>query len=259
MTDKNYSTGELMASVMAHHLTDGEVAVMGAVSMVPMAACRLAQYTHAPNLSYISGGSGAVSPYLDPLVFSSCDDENLRAEAALALPDVILLEGHGKRFDIFFGGGLQIDKYGNCNLICIGDWDKPALRGPGTVGLPFLPRAGRVVIYTTSHNARTFVEKVDFLSGPGFLDGPESFAKQNLPGNGPALVVTPLAVLDFDETTKLMRLKSVHPGVTVDQVKENTGFQLVIPSEVPATPEPTAEELTILRQVDPMGIVRNLI
>ncbi len=259
MSDKAYSTAELMACVMARHLQDGEVAVMGAVSMIPMAACRMSQLTHAPNLYYLSGGSGAVNPHLDPLVYSSCDEDNLRADAVLALPDVILLEGRGKRFDVFFAGGLQIDKYGNCNLICIGDWDKPALRGPGTVGLPFLPRAGRVVIYTTSHNARTLVEKVDFNSGPGFLDGPETWAKQGLPGDGPSLVVTPLCVMDFDEKTKLMRLKSLHPGVTVEQVLENTGFELKVPSEVPVTPEPTETELKFLRQVDPKGIVRGLL
>ena len=259
MIENAYSIAELMACVMARNLEDGEVAVMGAVSMIPMAACRMSQLTHAPNLSYISGGSGAVNPFLDPLVFSSCDEENLRSEATLALPDVILLEGHGKRFDVFFGGGLQIDQYGNCNLICIGDWENPSLRGPGTVGLPFLPRSGRVIIYTTSHNARTLIEKVDFNSGPGFLDGPQSWASKNLPGNGPALVVTPLCALDFDEETKIMRLKSLHPGVTVDQVVESTGFKLVIPNSVPTTPEPTRTELEALRRVDPSGIVRNLL
>lgn len=259
MSEKTYSTAELMACVMSRHLQDGEVAIMGAVSMIPMAACRMAQETHAPNLYYIAGGSGAVNPHLEPLVFSSCDDENLRSDAAMALPDVILLEGHGKRLDVFFGGGLQIDKYGNCNLVCIGDWHKPALRGPGTVGLPFLPRAGRVVIYTTSHNARTLVEKVDFNSGPGFLDGPEGWAAKGLPGNGPALVVTPLCAMDFDEKSKIMRLQSVHPGVTVEQVVENTGFKLIVPEHVPTTPEPTETELKALRQIDPTGVARNLI
>lgn len=259
MNGKGYSTAELMACVMAHHLRDGEVAVMGAVSMIPMVACRLAQESHAPNLSYIAGGSGAVNPHLEPLVFSSCDVENLRADAALALPDVILLEGHGRRLDVFFGGGLQIDKYGNCNLVCIGDWHNPVLKGPGTVGLPFLPRAGRAVIYTTAHNARTFVEKVDFNSGPGFLDGPETWSRQALPGQGPALVVTPLCVLDFDEESKVMRLKSLHPGVSKEEIIENTGFKLVLPAEVPVTPEPTRSELAVLRRVDPRGVARNLV
>ncbi|KLU61263.1 3-oxoadipate CoA-transferase subunit B [Peptococcaceae bacterium CEB3] len=257
--ERGYSVAELMAAVMARHLKDGEVAVMGAVSMIPMAACRLAQETHAPNLSYIAGGSGAVNPHLEPLVFSSCAEENLRADAVLPLADVILLEGHGQRFSVFFGGGLQIDKYGNCNLVCVGDWYNPVLKGPGTVGLPFLPRAGRAVLYTTSHNARTFVEKVDFNSGPGFLDGPETWSRQGLPGEGPALVVTPLCVFDFEEQSKVMRLKSLHPGVSREEVMGNTGFKPVLPAEVPTTPEPTLSELAILRRLDPVGVLRNLV
>lgn len=253
-----YSTAELMACVISRHLADGEVAVMGAVSMIPMAACRLAQLTHAPNLSYVAGGSGAVNPRLAPLVSSSCDYRLTRADAVLPLPDVILLEGHGRRFDVFFAGGLQIDKYGNCNLVCVGPWEKPVLRGPGTVGLPFLPRAGRVVIYTTAHSRRTLVEKVDFVSGPGFLDGPASLPA-GLPGSGPALVVTPLCTFDFDPDLRVMRLKTLHPGVTADQVLENTGFRPVIPERVPVTGEPSAAELEILRQVDPDGILRSLI
>lgn len=252
-----YATSELMASIMAHHLQDGEVAVMGAVSMVPMAACRLAQETHAPNLTWIAGGSGAVNPRLYPLVPSSCDYDLLRSDCALPLPDVILLEGRGA-FDVFFAGGLQIDQFGNCNLVCVGDWEKPALRGPGTVGLPFLPRARRVVIYTQAHNRRTFVPKVDFLSGPGFLSGGEELASYGVPGKGPALVVTPLATMDFEPESKRMRLKTVHPGVTVEQVRDNTGFDLIIPDRVPESAPPTEEELAILRAIDPAGIVRGL-
>ena len=255
----DYTLAELMACVLMRHLVDGEVAVMGAVSQIPMVACRAVQELHAPNLWYLAGGSGAVNPKQEPMVPSSCDYQNLRSDSVLPLPDVILLEGKGA-FDVFYAGGLQIDKYGNCNLVCIGDWHKPALKGPGTVGLPFLPRAKRYVIYTLAHNSRTLVEKVDFMSGPGFLDGPESFAqiKDKIPGRGPAQVVTPLCEMDFDPATLVMRLKSVHPGVTVEQVVQNTGFELVIPAEVPTTPEPTAEELAALRRVDPTGVARNL-
>ncbi len=115
------------------------------------------------------------------------------------------------------------------------------------------------MIYTMSHNARTLVEKVDFNSGPGFLDGPETWAAKGLPGSGPSLVVTPLCVMDFDEKSKLMRLKSLHPGVTLAQVVENTGFELVIPDQIPVTTEPTETELKYLRQVDPKGIVRGML
>lgn len=255
---QEYTIGELMASVISNDLKDGEVAVMGAVSMIPMAACRMAQFTHAPNLWYVAGGSGSVNPHLEPLEFSSCDYANLKSDGVLPLPDVISLEGKGA-FDVFYAGGLQIDKFGNCNLVCVGDYESPALRGPGTVGLPFLPRAGRVVIYSPAHNNKVFVEKVDFNSGPGFLDGPATWESKNLPSKGPTLVVTSLCVMDFEPETKQMRLKSVHPGVTVEQVVENTGFELIIPEDVPTTPIPTEKELEILNKVDPNNIVKNLI
>lgn len=253
----DFSVGELMTVTMSRHLVDGEVAVMGAVSMMPMAACRLSQQTHAPNLWYVAGGSGAVNPRLEPLVYSSCDYSLHRAEAVLPLPEVILLEGR-PRFDVFFAGGLQIDRFGNCNLVCVGEWEKPRLRGPGTVGLPFLPRAGRVILYTVTHTVRTFVDKVDFNSGPGFLAGKQGWSRQGVPGQGPALVVTNLAVLDFHAETGAMRLRSVHPGVTVDEVRANTGFDLGLADAVGVTPGPTAEELKFLRAMDPQGIIGSL-
>ncbi len=254
---RDYTVSELMAAVMMRDLKDGEIAIMGAVSMIPMTACRASQLTHAPNLWYIAGGSGSVNPRQEPLVWSSCDYALLRSDGALPLPDVILLEGHGNRIDVFFAGGLQIDKYGNCNLVCVGDYSHPKMRGPGTVGLPFLPRSKRTIIYTMSHNARTLVEKVDFNSGPGFLSGPEAWKAQGLPGQGPSLVVTPLCVMDFDPETKAMRLKSLNPGVTLEQVIDNTGFQLVITPEVPTTPPPTELELAAIRRVDRSGILRH--
>ena len=106
---------ELMAYTLSKHLNDGEVAIMGAFSGIPMLASRLAQLTHAPNLSYITGGSGAVNPLLEPLVASSCDDRLLKAECVVPLSDVIDFEARTE-IDIFFAGGLQIDERGNCNL-----------------------------------------------------------------------------------------------------------------------------------------------
>lgn len=254
---KEWTRGELLAFTLARELRDGDVAVMGAVSMLPVAACHLARRTHAPNLSFIVGGSGAVNPRFGSLAQSSCDFSLLEAEAVIPLPEVILLEGR-PRFDVFFAGGLQIDRYGNCNLVCVGGWEDPKLRGPGTVGLPYLTRAGRTIIYTLSHSPRTFVEKVDFNSGPGFLDGPASWRAQRLPGNGPAAVVTDLCTMDFDEETLSMRLRTVHPGITVDQVLASTGFDLVVPSHVPETPAPDVGVLQILREIDPEGMLRVL-
>jgi glutaconate CoA-transferase, subunit B len=245
-----YSSAELMAAVMARQLRPGEVAIMGAVSALPQAACRLAQLTTAPGLWFIAGGSGAVNPHLEPLVASSCDERLLDADVVMTLPDVILVEGRGDLIDVFFAGGLQIDVHGNCNLGPVGPWRHPTLRGPGGVGLPFVARAGRVVIYSMSHDRRTFVEHVDFVSGPGFSHG-----HAGLPGGGPSLIVTPLCTMDFDPATRRARLATLHPGVTVDQVLEATGFVPVLSPGLETTPPPTTEELAILRRTDSAGLL----
>lgn len=251
----DYATGELMACVFAHHLKDGELAIMGANSAIPAAACRLAQLTHAPNLNFIVGGSGAVNSRFEPMPASSCDAQNLRAECVLSLPDVIDVEA--RKIDIFFAGGLQIDRFGNCNLLGIGRPGELKFRGPGSVGLPFLARARRFMIYTAAHGKRTFVERVDFISGPGFLDGLSY--KGRIISYGPTLVVSPLCIMDFDENSRSMRLKSTHPNVSIQQVVDNTGFDLVIPEHVPVTHTPTRRQIEILRKIDPLGIVRNSI
>jgi glutaconate CoA-transferase, subunit B len=235
-----YSTAELMAAVMARGLRPGEVAIMGAVSTLPQAACRLAQLTTAPGLWFIAGGSGAVNPHLDPLVASSCDERLLDADLVLPLNEVILLEGRGDVVDVFFAGGLQVDANGSCNLGPVGPGTHPTLRGPGGVGLPFLTRAGRVVVYSTSHDRRTFVETVDFVSGPG---------------DRATQIVTPLCVFDFDAGHQA-RLASLHPGVTVEQVRSATGFEFATSDGLAATAPPTDAELAILRGIDRDGLLR---
>lgn len=258
---RGYSALELMAIVMARELRDGEVVVMGAVPALPMAACRLARALHAPNLSYIVGGSGTVNPVPDGLPASSCDPALAPAATTLPLPDVVLLEGRGDALDVFCAGGLQIDAYGNCNLVGVGDPQRPALRGPGSVGLPFLPAVGRSLLYTTTHNARTLVERVDVVSGPGHRRADATDATGNggpervgAAGGGPALVVTPLATLDFDATGR-MRLRTVHPGVEVAEVVEATGFALA-PDPVGETPPPSAEERAALDRIDVHGTLK---
>jgi len=236
-----YTPTELMAIAMARSFRDGEVVVMGAVPTIPLAACRLAQTLHAPTLSYIVGGSGTVNPTPAALPTQSCDPKLEGGPCTLPLPDVVLLEGRGDVLDVFCAGGLQIDAHGNCNLVCVGERERPKLRGPGSVGLPFLPAVGRTIIYTLAHNPRTFVERVDFVSGAG--DRAE-------------LVVTTLGTMDFDPESRRMRLASTHPGVHVDDVVAATGFQLRLPSSVPETPPPTREELAELRRLDPGGSLR---
>ena len=251
-----FSRGELMAVELSRHLRNDDVTVMGTASAIPQIACRLAQLTHAPDLYSIAGGTCSVNPHLGPVVPSCGDYDLLRADTSLSLNDVVLLEGRADVLTVFFAGGLQIDAYGNCNLVAVGDYGHPTLRGPGTVGLPFLSRVGRVLIYTQSHNPRTFVDHVDFLSGPGFLQGPSEWKAADLPGGGPQLVVTPLCTMGFDTATLRMRLESVHPGVDVAQVRAATGFDLIIPESVPVTAEPTARQLSLLRSLDTNGLLK---
>lgn len=230
----DWTPTEMMAVEMSRHLADGEVAIMGAVSALPMAACRLAQLRHAPRLSFVAGGSGAVNPRVSPVPQSSCDARLLDADSVLPLPEVVMLEGRGDVFDVFFAGGLQVDAYGNCNLERIGHAAAPKLKGPGGVGLPFLPLAGRVVIYSMAHDTRTFVEKVDFVSGAG---------------RSAALIVTPLCTFDFDPSTRRARLRTVHPGVAVSDVIARTGFELTVSTGLAETTEPSADEIDVLRRI----------
>lgn len=233
---------ELMAVVLSRSFRDGEVVVMGAVPTIPLAACRLARALQAPTLSYVVGGSGAVNPATTTLTSQSCAPELAGDPCTLPLPEVVLLEGRGDALDVFCAGGLQIDATGNCNLVGVGDRRRPKLRGPGSVGLPFLAAVGRTVLYTLAHDTRTFVERVAFVSGSG---------------ERAVLVVTPLATLDFEPASRRMRLVSTHPGVTVDDVVAATGFPLVLPPSVPETPAPSEAELAALRRIDPTGSLRN--
>lgn len=246
--------GHIMAAAISHALRDGETLFIGANPLIPFAGARLAQLTHAPNLAMIAGASGGVNPLLDPLAPSSGDYANLVAEAVLPFHEVLMMfmGGHG---DVFFAGGLQIDQHGNCNLATVGRHDNPMLRGPGSAGIPWACRARRTILYTTAHTRRIFVSKADFVSLAGWpevsIAGSVSVA--------PELVITPLAVLDFTKDG-LMRLVSVHAGVTPEEVADNTAFELVMPTgEVPTTAQPTIQEMLHMRTFDLDGLLSIII
>jgi glutaconate CoA-transferase subunit B len=242
--------GHIMAAAISRALGDGEVVFMGANSLLPLAGARLAQLTHAPNLTTLAGASGGVNTLVEPLAPSSGDYANLVAEAVLEFQDVLalLMAGGG---DVFFAGGLQMDKRGNCNLAYAGPRSKPVLRGPGSAAIPWAQCCKRIILYTHSHTRRVFVPQVDFVSLPGWparRAGRVRFAR-------PELVITPLAVLDFTKAGD-MRLKSLHTGVSLEAVRDNTGFDLALPTgDTPTTPEPTPEELQLIREFDPDGLL----
>jgi glutaconate CoA-transferase subunit B len=240
--------GHIMAAAIAHALRDGETLFIGANPLIPLAGARLAQLTHAPDLTIVAGASGGVNPLLEPLAPSSGDYANLVAEAVLSFDDVLLMV-MGGHADVFFAGGIQIDRFGNCNLATVGEHGNPHLRGPGSAGIPWASRARRTILYTTSHTRRVFVPQVDFVSLSGW---PTSLQGKR---HGPELVVTPLAVLDFT-SQGTMRLVSVHTAVTPEEVRDNTGFDLAGPEgDVPVTPQPTTREMLLMRGFDLDGLL----
>lgn len=258
---KDYCVAEIMAAFFSRDIKDEEFGVIGSFSQIPWIAIRLAQATHAPGAWFCCGPSGSINSNFPKLLWSVCDYRmHVGAESRITLDGVMDMQGNPRLADFGFYGGFQIDKYGNLNMAYIGDQKKPKFRGPGTVGTMATAWLKRVYIFTHYHTPRLFVERVNFVSAPGFLDGPGGREKAGCPSHseGPRYVVTPIAVFDFDEETKIMRLKSVHPGHTVEEVKSRTGFTPIIPTKVPETEPPTAEELAFMREFDSDRILPQL-
>jgi len=245
-----YSPAELMAVVMSRQLAknDGQIGGVGMAATIPMAAIRLATITVAPNIYWFCGSSGGFNPTFDHLPLTSADARALiGAEATQKMQDIVDMGGRGK-WGFGFHGGMQIDKYGNANLIGIGPYENLKVRGPGSVGLPWAARMENAYLFTWHHNRNIFVEKVDHLSGAGWLSGGNSrFELLKAEISGPEKMFTPLGVFDFHEVSRAMRLVSVTPGYLVDDVVKHTGFELILPDQVPETVEPTARELFLLR------------
>ncbi len=223
---------ELMACMLATHLRDDEIVIIGGASPVPMAAALLAQLTHAPNLTLLTG-SGAVNPRPSRLALSGGDYVYVEsAEAYFTMEDVFDDTERG-RWDVGIFGGIQIDRRGAFNLTFVGGTlEAPAFRGPGLVnaGLPRTVR--RALLCVERHTPKVFVEEVDFASGFG---------------NG--ICVTDLATLDFSDGARFV---SVHPGVDASTVRARTGFEL---SGEPSDTTVAPELIDALRHVDPTGVL----
>jgi glutaconate CoA-transferase subunit B len=248
-----YNQTELLICIASRQMEDRTSAFIG--TGIPMLAAALAQKTHAPNLMPVFefGGTGA---QLDELPLGVGGSRTFyRALAASSICDVMEAAQRGLiRYG--FVGGAQIDPYGNLNSTVIGDHARPQVRFPGSGGANDIGSLIWRTIAIMKHGVTRFVEKVDFITTPGYLTGPGAREAAGLPpGTGPYRVVSDLALMGFDEQTKRMTLLAVNPGVTVEQVKESTGFKLMIPHTVSENPPPTDEELTLLREkIDPRGL-----
>ncbi len=249
-----YNLAELLGCVAARLLPDNQSVFVG--TGLPMIAAMLAQRMHAPHILIIFE-AGSIGPRVPVLPISVGDSRTFyKAVAATSMHDVMSAAQAGY-MDYGFLGAAAIDAYGNINTTVIGDWDKPTVRLPGSGGANDLGSfCWRTLYLMRNQSRRTFVNKLDFITTPGWLDGQGARERAGLPaGCGPFRVITQLGVYDFDEETKRLRLLSLHPGVTVDDVQANSEFQILIPDRVPTTEPPTAEERRILREIDPDGMV----
>ena len=246
MSTQEYNPTELLICLASRLIEDGTTAFIG--TGIPMLAASLAQKLHAPNLIPIFefGGTGALLERL-PLAVGEARTF-YKAVAASGICDIVETAQRGF-IEYGFLGGAQIDMYGNLNSTVIGDHDRPKVRLPGSGGANDVGSNCWRTIAIMRHDRRRFVEKVDFITTPGYLTGPGAREEAGLPpGSGPYRVISSMALMGFDDETRWMTLLAVHPGVTVEQVIENTGFELLIPEEVGVNEPPTPEELRLLRE-----------
>ncbi|HWR91547.1 MAG TPA: CoA-transferase [Desulfobacterales bacterium] len=244
---------EMMICIASRYLEDGKTVAVG--TGAPCAAAMLAQKTQSPNL-IILFEAGGISPMLPQMPISVGDSRTFfRAVMAAGMTEMMTTCCRGQ-VDYAFLGGAQIDKYGNINSTVVGDYYKPKVRFPGSGGAnDFASFCWRTMIMTV-HSKSRFVEKCEFVTSPGFLSGAGAREEAGLPEGGPYKIVTDLAVMGFDEKTKAMMIESLHPGVELDKVQAETGFQLMVPKQIGRTAPPTEKELRILREeVDPLKLV----
>jgi glutaconate CoA-transferase, subunit B len=248
----NCSLNELMIVTAAREISDREIVFAG--YGLPLVTTYLAQLTHAPNVSFITetGNVRLTPPHglpqaVDDLTLSSYSD------MATGLPEVTAMLVRGE-INVGFLGGAQIDQFGNLNSTCIGPYENPKVRLLGSGGANDIASFAKKSIITINQDRpERFVKRVDYLTSPGYIDGPGAREREGLPPNtGPVCVVTNKGVYRFDKKTKEMYLAHYHPGISIEEIKDLVEWDLIIASDVTETPLPTENELLSLREtIDP--------
>ena len=244
-----YSADEMMTVAAARQLDNGTVCFVGIG--LPSTAANLARMTHAPNvvLIYESGTLGAKPDRL-PL---SIGDGILAdtADTVVSVPEVFNYWLQPGRVDIGFLSAAQIDRHANINTTVIGaDYRHPRVRLPGAGGAPEIAASCRDVVVVVRQTARTFVERVDFVTSVGFGHAPGDRQRLGLTGSGPRVVITDLGILMPHQETRELTLVSVHPGVTPEQAQAATGWSLAVSDDLTTTEPPSEQELTVLRRLN---------
>ncbi len=232
---------DVMIKAMAMQIEDGDVFLHGLASPLPALAMHLAKMTHAPNMVYLSVAEG-LDPDPERYRLHPCSADPRHTNGCIGIVELL------ETFDLankglltgMFLGGAQIDKFANINLTCIGSYEKPKVKLPGGAATAFLtPIVKKLVIWTTNHSKRVFVENLDFKTGIGYQEGKKT------------VVVTDKAV--FEATRDGLKLISIHPGVTLEDVIENMSFEPIV-EDYGTTPTPTDVELKLIEKLDPDNV-----
>ena len=245
---RGFTSDEMMTVAASRALRDGVVCFVGIG--LPSTAANLARATHAPHLVliYESGTIGA-KPSRLPL---SIGDAELAetADTVVSVPEIFNYWLQAGRIDVGFLSAAQLDRHANLNSTVIGPYDHPRVRLPGAGGAPEIAASCREVIIVIRQSLRTFVEKLDFVTSVGYSAGPGYRERYGLSGGGPSLVITDLGLLRPNPETLVLELTHLHPGVTLEQARAATGWDLAVSDQLATTEPPTSQELEILRRLN---------
>ncbi len=251
----NYIKPELMACCGAREIKDKDVVIVG--TGFPTMSANIAKHTHAPQAVMMQESGVIDAKPKRPAL--SVGDPCLNPGAAMigGLVEIMGMYLQTGNVDVGFLSGSQVDRFGNINTTVIGDYDNPESRLPGSGGANPIGSLAKKTLIITLHDKRRLSEKVDFITTPGYIDGPGAREKVGLPENtGPHVIITNKAVLKFDKKTKEAYLVSYHPGNTIEEIIENTPWDLKVADDVFETKPPEKEELRVLREVlDPFGMI----
>ncbi|MGP1397312.1 MAG: CoA-transferase subunit beta [Inquilinaceae bacterium] len=242
-----YTPTEMMTVAAARALTNDDVCFVGIGA--PSAACNLARLTRCPDITLIyESGTIGTKPHVLPL---SIGDGELCETAINTVPVVEMFRYwlQGGRITKGFLGAAQIDRFANINTTVVGDYHAPKVRLPGGGGAPEIATSCGEILITMKQSKRGFVDKIDFVTSLGHGEGGDHRARLGVTTKGPTRIMTDLCVLEPDPVTKEFRVTSIHPGVTRDQLRDATGWDLKFADTVTETPPPTDEELQVLRDL----------
>jgi len=249
--DLNYTMQELMVVAGSREIRDDDVVFVG--MRLPLLAFQLAKSTHAPHAIGIFENGILRDRPVGETLYTMSDTPNIEGAIwTTSMMDIMSLLQNG-RVSLGFIGGAEVDRFGNLNTTYIGGRENVQVRLPGSGGGSDIASLSQRFVIIMNHERRRFLEKVSYMTSPGFGSGRDWRERNGLRGGGPCAVITTKGIFRFDSDTKEMVLIAVHHGVTVEEILENTGWNLRLATKIEKTKFPTRSELRIIRKYDPLG------